>query len=238
MHKGFKCLDISEGRVYISRDVIFDETVFPFSELHANTGARLLGEILLLPGHLTNPHNATIGDDFTTDHSIGRSPPDSQCAGENSGENSSENDAQFGADQGLQALISCSSQARSTRTIACHLRYNLRRLYPMLIRRWDPLRLQRPQQPLQSHHLVLRQQPQPRLARAEPGGTTWLRASLRGRSCSDRGGAPGTVGACAGGIFCGWIFCTAAAAPTAPCNASPTWHTQDKSVHKRYNSLW
>ena len=30
-HKGYKCLDASTGRVYISRDVIFDETVFPFA---------------------------------------------------------------------------------------------------------------------------------------------------------------------------------------------------------------
>jgi hypothetical protein len=29
-HKGYKCLDISTGRVYISRDVVFDETIFPF----------------------------------------------------------------------------------------------------------------------------------------------------------------------------------------------------------------
>jgi hypothetical protein len=29
IHKGFKCLDVPEGRVYISRDVIFDETIFP-----------------------------------------------------------------------------------------------------------------------------------------------------------------------------------------------------------------
>jgi histone deacetylase 1/2 len=28
LHKGFKCLDISTGRVYISRDVVFDENVF------------------------------------------------------------------------------------------------------------------------------------------------------------------------------------------------------------------
>jgi hypothetical protein len=30
-HKGYKCLDPKTGRVYISRDVIFDEQVFPFS---------------------------------------------------------------------------------------------------------------------------------------------------------------------------------------------------------------
>jgi hypothetical protein len=32
LHKGYKCLDIDSGRVYISRDVIFDEGVFPFSK--------------------------------------------------------------------------------------------------------------------------------------------------------------------------------------------------------------
>jgi hypothetical protein len=31
LHKGYKCLDIDIGRVYISRDVIFDEAIFPFS---------------------------------------------------------------------------------------------------------------------------------------------------------------------------------------------------------------
>ena len=46
MHKGYKCLDVSSGCVYISRDVIFDENVFPFTELHPNAGARLRSEIL------------------------------------------------------------------------------------------------------------------------------------------------------------------------------------------------
>jgi hypothetical protein len=40
LHKGFKCIDPSEGRVYISHDVVFDGHVFPFS-LHPNAGARL-----------------------------------------------------------------------------------------------------------------------------------------------------------------------------------------------------
>jgi len=47
LHKGFKCLEPNEGRVYISRDVTFDETIFPFAELHPNAGARLRSEILL-----------------------------------------------------------------------------------------------------------------------------------------------------------------------------------------------
>ena len=54
MHKGFKCLDPKEGRVYISRDVVFDESVFPFASLHPNAGARLKSEIALLPDILKN----------------------------------------------------------------------------------------------------------------------------------------------------------------------------------------
>jgi hypothetical protein len=53
MHKGFKCLNVADGRVYISRDAVFDETVFPFSKLNPNAGARLCSEILLLPSHLS-----------------------------------------------------------------------------------------------------------------------------------------------------------------------------------------
>jgi hypothetical protein len=48
-HKGVKCLDISTGRVYVSRDVVFNEHVFPFAQLHPNVGSRLREEILLLP---------------------------------------------------------------------------------------------------------------------------------------------------------------------------------------------
>jgi hypothetical protein len=36
LHKGYKCLHIPTGRVYISRDVIFDEHAFPFSKLPKN----------------------------------------------------------------------------------------------------------------------------------------------------------------------------------------------------------
>jgi hypothetical protein len=31
MHKGYKCLDRSTGRIFISQDVVFDESVFPYA---------------------------------------------------------------------------------------------------------------------------------------------------------------------------------------------------------------
>jgi hypothetical protein len=51
-HKGYKCLDISTDRFYISCYVVFDESVFPFSTLHSNAGAHLYAEISLLPSSL------------------------------------------------------------------------------------------------------------------------------------------------------------------------------------------
>ena len=61
LHKGYKCLDVSTGRVYISRDVIFDENIFPFTELHPNAGARLRSELALLPDALHNS-STSFGD--------------------------------------------------------------------------------------------------------------------------------------------------------------------------------
>jgi hypothetical protein len=48
-HKGFKYLDISTGRIYISHDVIFDESVFPFASLNSNAEARYTSDVLLIP---------------------------------------------------------------------------------------------------------------------------------------------------------------------------------------------
>jgi hypothetical protein len=61
LHKGFKCLEPSVGRVYISRDVVFDEQVFPFSRLNPNASARLRSELSILPDVLLNP-TAGYGD--------------------------------------------------------------------------------------------------------------------------------------------------------------------------------
>lgn len=61
MHKGFQCLDVSSGRVYVSRDVVFDESIYHFTSLHPNAGSHLRSEILLLPESLRN------GDEHTID---------------------------------------------------------------------------------------------------------------------------------------------------------------------------
>jgi hypothetical protein len=70
LHKGFKCIEVKTWHVYISRDVIFDEVVFPFSKLHPNASAQLRREISLLPESLTN----SIRDDSAFDLSDNSMP--------------------------------------------------------------------------------------------------------------------------------------------------------------------
>jgi hypothetical protein len=72
-HKGFKCLEPKSGHVYISWDVVFDESVFPFEKLNPNAGARLRKEILLLPTHLFNSECGDVGcsDLIATDKPTG-----------------------------------------------------------------------------------------------------------------------------------------------------------------------
>jgi hypothetical protein len=58
---------VSTCRVYISRDVVFDEGVFPFATLHPNVGAHLRAEISLLPPSLCTLNNVH-GNDVVVDH--------------------------------------------------------------------------------------------------------------------------------------------------------------------------
>jgi hypothetical protein len=59
MHKGFKSLDVSKGHIYISRDVIFDESMFPFASLSSNASTRYTSKVLLISraNEITNPIN-------------------------------------------------------------------------------------------------------------------------------------------------------------------------------------
>jgi hypothetical protein len=78
------------GLVYISRDVIFDEQLFPFASMHPNAGAQLRAEIALLPNMLQNPSASR--DAFTPDNAaVSPSPtnPSQSSAGDlmHAGEN-------------------------------------------------------------------------------------------------------------------------------------------------------
>jgi hypothetical protein len=58
LHKGYKCLHIPTGRVYISRDVIFDEHVFLFSKLpeNASCSTSIDASALLIPSPSLTGH--------------------------------------------------------------------------------------------------------------------------------------------------------------------------------------
>ena len=56
MHKGYKCLHITSGRIYISRDVVFDETIFPYSEIQPARDSETLLDIPS-PPPLHTPHD-------------------------------------------------------------------------------------------------------------------------------------------------------------------------------------
>jgi hypothetical protein len=81
MHKGVKCLDIPTIRVYISRDVIFDENVFRFVNLHPNVRARLWFKIVLLPPALLNHSIPDQGGELANDHVANISNPATNILG-------------------------------------------------------------------------------------------------------------------------------------------------------------
>jgi hypothetical protein len=64
LYKGYKCMDTSTGRVYVSRDVVFDEKLFPFATMNKDAGARLRSEITCLhPSLLNHGYGAKLVDD-------------------------------------------------------------------------------------------------------------------------------------------------------------------------------
>lgn len=88
MHKGFECIEPSYGRVYISRDVVFNETIFPFTTLRHNVGALLRKEIFLLPASLRNPGDENCANSMPTNVCNGTGHVQHFCVG-----NSTKNEA-------------------------------------------------------------------------------------------------------------------------------------------------
>jgi hypothetical protein len=100
LHKGVKCLDVTTGRVYISRDVVFDENVFPFASLHPNAGKRLREETLLLPPQNIACTNGDVSHDdhmplpiipIVTNHGQETPPPDDDDESPSDADHSDEN---------------------------------------------------------------------------------------------------------------------------------------------------
>ena len=98
MHKGYKCLEPSTGRVYISRDVVFYESFFPFSELHPNARALLQKEVLLWPHHLLG-----FGDQTSTDQMFTNLVLEAHDLQEDTGENGIQNDGVAPVNGDIQA---------------------------------------------------------------------------------------------------------------------------------------
>jgi hypothetical protein len=61
----------------VSRDVVFDESVYPFAQLHQNTGARLHAELDLLPDILKNPSH-DFGDAIVHNQCLINTDPDNR----------------------------------------------------------------------------------------------------------------------------------------------------------------
>jgi hypothetical protein len=123
LHKGFKCLDVAAGRVYISRDIVFDEMVFPFSKINPNAATRLCSEILLLPSHAQPSMLPGLGggflDDSHTNVSLNPMPTNAPCVHEFNVESSGSNDAGMTRNRSVSCLgIGANSRGDSAATFS------------------------------------------------------------------------------------------------------------------------
>jgi histone deacetylase 1/2 len=67
-HKGYRCLDVDTGRVYLSRDVVFDELVFPFSRHYTVSFKDYDNFVSSTTNPMMNVQNQFL-DDFDAEHS-------------------------------------------------------------------------------------------------------------------------------------------------------------------------
>jgi hypothetical protein len=130
LHKWYKCLDPTKGRVYTSWDVVFDERVFTFASLCPNADARLKAELTLRPNVLHNL-NSSFGDAHVHDQHLPSPMPTNMVSSsvedlvstrtnpEQTGANSRGNDSYFmcpprGSSAGADVDLSGSSSALAT----------------------------------------------------------------------------------------------------------------------------
>jgi hypothetical protein len=73
MHKRFKCLNISTSRIYISRDVVFNESTFPFTELNPTAYAHYSSKVLLLPSSSSSGNDTQLS--LPNMHSVANNVP-------------------------------------------------------------------------------------------------------------------------------------------------------------------
>ncbi|CAN1131585.1 Retrovirus-related Pol polyprotein from transposon RE2 [Linum perenne] len=59
LHKGYRCLHIPTGRIYVSRHVLFDETIFPFTGQMILSPSTAAADATSAPTPLPTPHRPT-----------------------------------------------------------------------------------------------------------------------------------------------------------------------------------
>jgi hypothetical protein len=75
MHKGYKCLDRSTGRIYISRDVVFDEYVFPYATPGVTIDIPTLRQAITFPTSEPATHDHIRKNDLSY---LSTNPPSSE----------------------------------------------------------------------------------------------------------------------------------------------------------------
>lgn len=105
-HKSFNCLEVSFGRVYISRDVVFYDQIFPFANLHPNADAFLRKEILLLPSHLLGDVNC-VDSNVTNIFSSDDDQDDSNVTNILSSDDDEDDSDDGGGNCGISGEVSC-----------------------------------------------------------------------------------------------------------------------------------
>lgn len=111
--QGYKCLQISSGCVYISRDVVFDKNVFPFSKQPSSSPPNYTKPFTLLPlvSNSPSPNSESDQHGVDIDLSVAVSPlpsMSSSVSSAGSGGDSGDDDGDSGDSGGADHTESAS----------------------------------------------------------------------------------------------------------------------------------